>query len=577
MIVEFDVPATMRDGTVLRANVYRRGGADPGPVLLCRTPYGKDFPNAGATIDVPEATKRGFVVVIQDTRGRFNSEGDWEPMLNEAEDGADSVAWAATLPGSDGQVAMYGASYFGFTQWAAASQKPPALRAIAPFVTWFDPFDGILFRGGALELGLQASWHMQVGLNSLMRRHKDDKVALGRAVYGLVADYDALPAGFAELPLREFPPLRRHGVGEAFFETVSNPLAQTDRTAVSTAVHTWHDRITVPSFNIGGWHDIFLAGTIANYRAARRAGQPARLLIGPWPHGPATNPIGEINYGFGAQAGFIDLRSDLSSMQLDWFEHRLRDTVGPDPDKPVQVFVMGINKWRTEVDWPLDRAETVPFFLHADGGLSEQESATEQPDRYEYDPADPAPTLGGATLLSPDYPAGPRDQRRVEERPDVLAFTTAPLEQDLEVTGPIELSLWASSSAPDTDFVARLCDVFPDGRSINLTDGIIRARYRNGIGDPQLLEPGRPYEFTIDLWATSNVFLAGHRIRLDITSSSFPRWDRNPNTGHELGADAELRVAQQQIWHDREHPSQLLLPVVPGLSLEADAEQHTDK
>lgn len=557
MTVEFDVPATMRDGVVLRANVYRPGGPGPFPVLLSRTPYGKDLPNVGATLDIPQATKRGFVVVVQDTRGRFNSEGDWYPMINEAEDGADTVAWASALPGSNGQVAMYGASYFGFTQWAAAAQKPPALRAIAPFITWSDPFDGTLFRGGALEFGLLASWNMQVDLNMVMRRHAGDRMALATAVKNLVADYDNLSDGFTELPLREFPPMLRNEVGAAFLNTVARPLDREDRLAAGIAVHTWHDRVDVPSFNIGGWHDIFLAGTIANYQAARANGQPARLLIGPWLHGPASNPIGEMNYGFGSTAGFLDLRTDLSTLQLEWFGRVLRDE--PETGDPVQIFVMGTNTWRTEAEWPLARARSVPYYLQADGGLAE-DIPTTAPDEYDYDPTDPTPTVGGATLMSPDFPSGPRDQRRIESRPDVLTYTTAELTDDLEVTGPISVRLWASTSAPDTDFVARLCDVFPDGRSINITDGIIRGQHQTGAP----LEPGRPYEFVIDLWATSNVFRAGHRIRLHIASSSFPRWDRNPNTGRPLGVDTELRVAHQRIWHDAERPSRVLLPVVPS-------------
>jgi hypothetical protein len=558
MTVEFDVPATMRDGIALQANVYRPDGPGPYPVLLCRTPYGKDFAIGGNGIDVAQATMRGYIVAIQDTRGRFNSEGDWKPMVNEAEDGADSVAWAAALPGSDGRVGMYGGSYFGFTQWAAASQKPPALRAIAPNVTWENPFDGTLFRGGALELGLMASWHMHVDLPDLMRRHRGDPAALGRAVHQLVADYDALAAtGFAELPLAEFPPLQRNGVGASFIEMMQKPLQFTDPTSAATSVHTWNDQVTVPSFNLGGWYDIFLAGTIANYQAARDAGRSTQLLIGPWIHGAAENPVGEVNFGIAGTGGFLDLLTDLGSQQLDWFDRHVKESPAAVAwELPVLIFVMGINKWRYEADWPLQRAETVPFYLSGDGEL--RDGPGDGADEFDYNPADPTPTLGGALLLVPEFRAGAYDQRRIESRPDVLTYTTPVLTEDLEVTGPISVRLWASTSAPDTDFVARLCDVFPDGRSINLTDGIIRGRHQVGAA----LEPGRPYEFVIDLWAASNVFRAGHRIRLDIASSSFPRWDRNPNTGHAFGADTELAVAHQRIWHDAEHPSRVLLPVV---------------
>jgi putative CocE/NonD family hydrolase len=237
---------------------------------------------------------------------------------------------------------------------------------------------------------------------------------------------------------------------------------------------------------------------------------------------------------------------------------------GLSEEPPVKIFVMGANIWREEAEWPLARALAVPFYLHANGRLGLDAPEDEEPDHYMYDSADPVPTLGGATLLTPEFPSGPYDQAAVEERPDVLVYTTGVLEKDTEVTGPVQVHLWAVSSAPDTDFVARLTDVYPDGRSINLTDGIVRARYRNfAHGEaPSSIEPGQPYLYTIDLWATSNVFKAGHRIRLQITSSNFPRWDRNPNTGHPFGADAELAVAHQSILHDGEHASFVLLPLV---------------
>jgi uncharacterized protein len=234
-------------------------------------------------------------------------------------------------------------------------------------------------------------------------------------------------------------------------------------------------------------------------------------------------------------------------------------------EPPIKLFVMGTNVWRDEQDWPLARAVNTPCYLRAGGQLSTEPPDFEEPDRYAYDPADPVPTLGGAFVMTPDYAAGPFDQRPIESRPDVLVFRTLPLERDTEVTGPIEVHLWAASSAPDTDFVARLVDVYPDGLSINLTDGIVRARHRNfGQGEPpSLIETGRPSAYDIDLWATSNVFRAGHRIGLQVTSSCFPRWDRNPNTGHPFGADAELRVAHQEILHDRAHPSHVRLPLIP--------------
>ncbi|HVA89457.1 MAG TPA: CocE/NonD family hydrolase [Chloroflexota bacterium] len=566
--VEFDVPATMRDGTILRANIYRPHGEGRWPVLLTRLPYGKDLPLGSAILNPVHAARRGYVVIVQDTRGCWASEGDWYPFVSEAEDGVDTIAWAASLPYADGQVGMYGGSYFGFTQWAAAVQQPPALRALVPSVTWADPLDGVMGRGGAREHGTGANWNMQMGLGELTRRHAGDAPAIGKAIGMLAQEIDGLGSrGYRELPLAEFPPLRRHVVGQMFLDAFAAPEETSSKQVVATTIAGRHAEVQVPSLNIGGWYDIFLAGTIKNFNAMRVQNKPAKLLIGPWTHGGVTNPIGEINFGLGAQGSFLDLRTDLGSLHLRWFDHWLKkQDTGMMEEPPIKLFVMGANLWRDEQEWPLARAVASPWYLHAEGMLSRDRPDHEAPDRYDYDPADPTPTRGGALLMTPEFPPGPYDQRTIEARPDVLVYRSAPLEHDVEVTGPITVRLWATSSAPDTDFVARLTDIFPDGRSINLTDGIIRARYRDRAkGEaPSLIEPGRPYEYEIDLWATSNLFKSGHRIGLQVTSSNFPRWDRNLNTGHPIGADAELAVAHQRILHDREHPSRVVLPLVVG-------------
>jgi len=564
--VDIDVPARMRDGTLLRANIYRPAGEGRWPVLLTRLPYGKDLPLGGSVLDPVQAARRGYVVIVQDTRGRLASDGDWYPFRSEADDGVDTIAWAADLPFSDGQVGMYGASYFGYTQWSAAVEQPPALKAMVPFITWADPLNGLVYRGGAFELGLGASWNLMMGLGQLFRRYGRDPRALGPALMAWAHESDALgTTGYASLPLAEFAPLRRQEVAPAFFDWMGAPLDCTQEPYSYLTILGKHDQVQAPTLNVGGWYDIFLAGTITNFQAMRAQGKPAKLLIGPWTHGGTSNPIGERNFGFGAQAGLIDLRMDFGSLQLRWFDHWLKGAdTGMMAEAPIKLFVMGANVWRDEQEWPLARAVDTPWYLHTDGGLSPERPASETPDRYDYDPADPAPTRGGALLMTPEYPGGPYDQRAVEARPDVLVYQSAPLERDTEVTGPITVRLWAVSSAPDTDFVARLTDVFPDGRSVNLTDGIVRARYRRlAQGEaPSPIEPGRPYEYAIDLWATSNVFQRGHQIGLQVTSSCFPRWDRNPNTGHPIGADAALQVAQQEILHDREHPSHVVLPLV---------------
>jgi putative CocE/NonD family hydrolase len=432
---------------------------------------------------------------------------------------------------------------------------------MVPYITWSDPLNGLAFRGGALELGKTAHWGLQMGFDRLVRQHRSDRPALGAAIVSLAREIDELGAtGYASLPLNEFAPLRRQPVLPGFFDRVARPMDPTPLEPLVIAGK--HDRVTVPTFNVGGWYDIFLTDTIANFAAMQRQARPTKLLIGPWTHTAGNNPIGDLDFGFGAQISFINMQSDFHNLQLRWFDHWLKGVdTGMLAEAPVRLFVMGANVWRDEQTWPLERAMNTPFYLRENGGLSTAPPDAESPDRYRYDPRNPVPTYGGALLMAPEFPSGPVDQRPIEARADVLTYTTPPLERDTEVTGPVSVHLWACTSAPDTDFVGRLVDVYPDGRAINLTDGIIRARYRDGHSE-SLLEPGRPYPFTIDLWATSNVFKAGHRIRLQVTSSNFPRWDRNPNTGHQFGQDAELCPADQVILHDRDHPSHVLLPLV---------------
>jgi putative CocE/NonD family hydrolase len=562
VVVDLDVPAPMRDGVTLRANVYRPPEGR-WPVLLTRLPYGKDVGQAG--LDPVQAVRRGYVVIVQDTRGRFSSEGDWRAFETEAEDGVDTIAWAADLPYSDGQVGMYGISYFGFTQWIAAVHQPPALKAMFPRLTWNSAVNGFGFRGGALELGIQASWGLQMGFDQLVRQHRANPPVLGAAIAGLAHEVDELGGeGYASLPLAEFAPLRRQPVLPRFFSQVEQPL---DADFLEPVTITGkHERVLVPTFNVGGWYDIFLGDTLDHFSAMRKLGRPTRLLIGPWSHSEYRSSVGELNFGFASQMAFINLQYDIDRLQLRWFDHWLKgiDT-GMLAEPPIKLFVMGANVWRDEQEWPLARAVPTRFYLHASGGLTTQAPDSEEPDRFAYDPANPVPTHGGALLMTPEFPGGPREQRLVEARPDVLVYTTDVLDHDVEVTGPISVELWACSSAPDTDFVARLVDVYPDGRAYNLTDGILRARYRFGAESEQMLTPNQPERLLIDLWATSNVFKAGHRIRLQVTSSNFPRWDRNPNTGHAFGTDGveDLVVAQQTILHDADHPSHVVLPLVP--------------
>jgi putative CocE/NonD family hydrolase len=571
--VELDVPAVMRDGVILRANVYRPddGGAGRYPVLLTRLPYGKDLPLGSSTLDPVQAARRGYVVVVQDVRGTWTSEGEWMPFLYESDDGEDSVAWASQLPGANGAVGMYGASYFGFTQWAAAKRRPSALRAIAPMITWDDPNRGVVTRGGVRELGLGMSWTMQQGFNQLMRRHQGDPRTLGAAISQLAQEMNRLPGdGYRELPLERFGPLARSGLDEPMNRTIREAGDEAVEDELrSTPAYTYE----LPTLHVGGWYDLYLQGTLRNFQGMRSHGHPhQQLLIGPWTHGNMSHIQGDLDFGMGAWGAMVDLRSDLMTMQLLFFDHYLKGAAnGYDATPPVTYFVMGANVWKTSDRWPPAAITEQAWYLHStgdaqagDGGvLSRQPPGQELSDIYRYDPADPVPTIGGSTLMHPVFRAGPVDQRPIESRPDVLVYTSEPLQRPLELTGPVRAVLHVASDAPDADFVARLVDVHPTGAAITVTDGVIRTRYRNGLhSEAAPLAPGETYQIEIDLWETSIVVQPGHRLRLHVTSSNFPRWERNLNTGADSSRTTEMQVARQTVLHDDAHPSYLLLPVV---------------
>ena len=581
ILIERDVEATMRDGTVLRANVYRPDTQEPLPVLLTRLPYGKDLPLGTALLDPVKAAAAGYLVVVQDTRGRYRSGGEWTPFVNEFEDGYDTVEWAARLPGSSGDVAMYGGSYFGETQWQAAVMQPPHLRALFPQITWTNYLNGTFRRGGAIEWGAMASWHtISLLPESVVRSCGGDVARLRTLLPQAVGLIDRLPVnGYDVLPLsdyaRDTPALRALIPG--LFNVLEQPLDAALFRQLD--VSRRFDEVRVPTFHLGGWNDLFLGETLKNYTEMRRrraqAG-PTRLLIAPWAHALMSGVIGERDYGVASSGILINYMGDLTDVQLRWFDAVVkRKPNGLLDEDPVLLFVMGENRWRSFADWPVPEARELLLYLDSDGSantrtgdgrLSQQVPPSGNPaDRYDYDPAHPVPTAGGQHLLHALFPRGPVDQTTIEERPDVLCYSTPALGEDLTIIGPVTVRLYAASSAVDTDFVARLVDVFPDGRTYNLTDGIIRASCRDvdftrpEATPPSLIEPGRAYAYDIDLWATANTFKRGHRLRLEITSSSFPRWDRNLNTGESGVSSAKMSVAHQTILHDADHPSALRL------------------
>ena len=568
VLVECDVPLVTRDGTVLRSNVYRPSGDGPWPVLLTRLPYGKDNPPAlgfhASLLDPMAAARRGYIVVVQDVRGTNASDGEFRPFRDEYTDGADAVSWAAGLPGSSGVVGMYGASYFGHTQFAAAVESEEVLRALIPRLRCADPLNGMYFRHGAFELTMQVSWYLHMAVGEAVRQYAGEPEKLLEVVRELVASTDALGSdGYSARPLTRFAPLYGQPLSETFFTPLENPMdaAALDFLDFSKKM----DRIQVPALHMGGWYDIFLQQTIDDFVEMRRRGVPASLFIGPGFHDAvAVDPIGDRLFGVAASDFAVDLTTSTTEIQLRWMDRWLKNEDNGAEDPAVRVFVMGENKWRTFEDWPPPATHT-PWYLRPAGELALTMPASSEPDTYAYDPDNPVPTLGGAIMSDPAHRPGVFDQRPIESRPDVLTYTSEPLAEDVPVVGRITAHLWARTDAADTDFVVRLCDVRPDGRSDNITDGIVRAIYRDVPhgGEPTPLDAGKAYEYVIDMWSTANVFRAGHRIRIHVTSSNFPRWDANPNTGTPFSSAGSV-IARQEILHDPQHPSHVLLPVLAG-------------
>ncbi|MFK0120871.1 CocE/NonD family hydrolase [Streptomyces sp. NPDC090994] len=565
VIIDHDVPMPARDGVVLRANVYRPQGEGPWPVIMTRLPYGKDNPPTMGFhplfLDPVTAARRGFIVVVQDVRGVNASDGVFRPFRDEYDDGARAVSWAATLPGANGKVGLYGGSYFGFTAMAAAAASDQ-VAAIIPRMRTADPLNGMHYRQGAFELTSIVGWFLRMGVGEAARRYADDPARFREVAARFVAASDALyEDGYRHRPLNRFAPMRDMPLAEGFFFPLDHPM---DAEALDYLDFSKKmDRITAPAMHVGGWYDLFLQTTLDDFTAMRARGVPTRLVVGPGTHGgPTTDPVGERTFGAAAGDLALNLTDNMTDMQLRWMERWLRNDGEPVRDEPdIQVFVMGENRWRALPGWPPAHTPT-ELFLAADGVLAPEAPAAEGVRTYVYDPQDPVPTLGGATMSDPSHPAGAFDQRPVESRPDVLTFTTPPLEDDLPVIGRLTAHVWAASDAVDTDFVVRICDVFPDGRSFNITDGVVRAHYREAHrgAAPSPIEPGTPYAYEIDLWSTANVFRRGHRIRVHVTSSNFPRWDANPNTGDALGAD-RTRAAHQHVLFGPAHPSRIVLPV----------------
>lgn len=555
--IDSGVRAAMRDGVELVADVYRPAAEGTFPVLVQRTPYDRK----GTASQARQLAASGYIVVVQDVRGRFDSEGEFYPFLHESADGYDTVEWAAKLAGSNGRVGMFGGSYVGATQMLAAIARPPHLEAIFPYVTASEYYDGWTYQSGVLMQWFTSSWASGLAVDTVRRQ-----ALAGRRLRDWIW----------QVPVERFPLIHLPGAAQLapyFRDWVEHETEDAYWRRWKISDH--YGELTVKGLHGAGWHDIFLKGSIRNYTGLRQGAKTAearqgqRLLIGPWAHA-ATSEEGKIgDVVFGKQA-VLDMTGTIRAW-FDWALKGVRNEYASGP--PVRIFVMGENRWRDEAEFPLARARLTRYYLHSrqgantvlgDGTLSTEPPQQEPHDSFEYDPWNPVPTIGGRLCCANDLLApGPFDQRPNETRPDVLVYSTPPLEKDTEVTGEIALDLWAATTAADTDFTALLADVEPSGYARFLTDGIVRARYRHSTERAEPVVPGQVYRYRIDLWATSNLFRAGHRIRLYISSSNFPRFHRNPNTGEKtLGATGMVK-ARQTVFHDAERTSALLLPVVP--------------
>ena len=558
--VDNRVPIRMRDGVTLYADVYRPVGEGRHPVIVSRTPYSTErFPTAYEA--AVYFAQRGYVYVYQDVRGRHESDGRWEPFFDDEKDGYDTVEWSARQPWSDGKVAMQGGSYLGQNQWRAAQAAPPSLVTIFPMVASTSIYHDWITLNGGWRLSFNFGWGPVRQESRIMQNPGPHTVAGLRAIH-----YDHVQW---HLPLDTMQ--QEVGRNARFYDDwLAHP--DYDDYWKPLNVEEVFEKVSIPVHTFGGWFDIFSQGTLRGYvgmsqkGATDRARRLSHIVIGPWGHGPSQK-FGALDFGPTANV-------DALSLQLRWYDYFLKGMDnGLAGEPPVKLFVMGRNEWVYEREYPLARTEYRPLYFasggHANGNRGDgrlvwdKPAGPSAPDRFRYDPDDPVPTLGGNNCCGTPTPAGPMDQRSLESRRDVLLYTSDVLREELEATGPVKVVLYASSDAVDTDFVAKLVDVYPDGSSYNMAEGIVRARYRDGLAQPAPLKPGQVYRMEIDLVGTSIAFQPGHRIRVHVTSSHFPQFDRNPNTGARFGTSAEVKVAQQTVYHDAERPSHIVLPVIP--------------
>ena len=619
VLIAKDVMVPMRDGVRLAADLYFPaidGKAVEGrwPSVMQRTPYNKSDVHYGGHAEY--FCKRGYVGIVMDCRGRFNSEGDYYHFINEAEDGYDTCEWVGRQTWSDGKIGTFGVSYGSQVQSAMATQNPRNLAAMIPTEGPSNIYEYGLRHDGAFQLKFLTAgfWF------GLMSQEARDNPAIRKALEtARMGDWLwRLPLKRGQSPLALIPNYESFVID---FMTRGDHEPFWDQPGFNIEAH-YDEHSDVPTYLVCGWYDSWPRAMFIHFmELSRRKKGPVKILMGPWIHGDDTVELtysGDVDFGPAASLKG-NLGEHRNAWRLRWFDRWLKGIGnGVDEEPPVKMFVMGGGsgrrnaegrldhggRWRDEYEWPLARTRYTNYYLHADGTLSPQSPGSNaSPSGYLYDPNHPVPTISGSlsglaeivpmepgvhgdpppmtrlrnlavqgAMHQAEYPGGfacKPPYLPLSARQDVLSFQTAPLEQNVEVTGPITVKLWASSSAPDTDFTAKLLDIYPssddypDGYHMNITEGIVRARYRDRSGKAKLLEPGAVYPFEIILEPTSNLFQAGHRIRVDISSSNFPRFDINPNTEEPVGQHTHSVVAHNKIFHDPQHESHIVLPVIP--------------
>jgi putative CocE/NonD family hydrolase len=560
--VELDLPVPMRDGTILRADVYRPDEPGEFPVLLIRIPYDKTQAENVIYAHPSWYARNGYIVVCQDTRGRYQSDGEFYPFKYEAGDGYDTVEWCGQLAGSTGKVGMFGASYGGATQLLAATQRPPSLGTLIPTVTASQYYEGWTYNQGAFALGFTLSWALSLGINVAQKRGDDAAAA-------------AFSAGFAaslgldwSLPLDDIPALNNQDT-PFFNDWITHPTY--DDYWKQWSIDEDYSRIDVPVMHVAGWYDIFLSGSVKNYvgmsagAGNERARANQRLLIGPWYHIP-WRVLGGVEVDEASPHAFDE-------WQIDWFDRQLKAAPVAEADAPVRLYILREGKWRDFDNWPPTGSTSTEYFLHSqgransylgDGALDLNQPGSELPDVYTYDPVAPPPGHGGHSCCFENVaPMGPANQELREINNGVLIYTSDLLDEPTYLIGDVSATIYAATNAVDTDFTVRLCVVDAAGVSTNVQEGIVRARYRESLSHPTLLDAGTIYRYEIPLGPVGVLLNPGERIRVQVSSSDFPQWDRNLNTGNSPSSEglSSAFVATQAIYHDNEHPSSITLPV----------------